>query len=647
MACAKDQLSARFWQAGCDLVVSLYDECRAAILVLMIRMFTHIMAAFATPRAKLAAHTRAPRLSSVTLQPVASPAPPQQIPGLQPRKLLALTALRFVAAALLVLYHSQGSFGIPQDAWSPFFLGQGVSFFFVLSGFILTYVYPSLNEFGKRRFLLARFARIWPAHIAAFALTFLLLPPSARNLPEGHPWIVTLAQLLLVHAWVPIQTFYFSFNDVSWSISTECGLYLCFLVLIQQWRHTWKLKLALTALGVGVLAMLGNTYQAALGIPATNELIVGLMYIHPFARLFEFTLGMTMALAWQRVSDRLIVRPLAGTALELGIGVLVVLLMYGSRGWGENASSIPWLGDAGTMWLMRSGFVSIGFALLVLVMALEYGLVTRFLARPWLVWLGEISYSIYLVHKIVISYYIENALAFAPLPNWFIYAVFWVATILIAHIMYTLIELPSRVFLVRLWPQHPVHPLSHRDAARSRPLGFSLLRSWRGVLVSVVALALIAAPIAWVARHRLSIATVDRAYAEALAARGLREARQIRFGEHFLLVGADLQATDRGLRIELVWQSQATQRLQYSTRIELRNGPGKVVGRADYPQAELQDLVEQGTQWRDIITIPPEELQDATELALFLAPSTMLKVDQDVSQASPWLLLPLPSPVSK
>jgi hypothetical protein len=74
------------------------------------------------------------------------------------------------------------------------------------------------------------------------------------------------------------------------------------------------------------------------------------------------------------------------------------------------------------------------------------------------------------------------------------------------------------------------------------------LPSGRRILVSVVALVLIAAPIAWVARHRLSIAMVDRAYAEALAAHGLREARQIRFGEQFMLVGADLEATDRGSR---------------------------------------------------------------------------------------------------
>src|SRR6266545_5489905 len=50
------------------------------------------------------------------------------------KKLYALTSLRFVAATLIVLGHSRGTFGIPKDAWTPFVLSQGVSFFFVLSG---------------------------------------------------------------------------------------------------------------------------------------------------------------------------------------------------------------------------------------------------------------------------------------------------------------------------------------------------------------------------------------------------------------------------------------------------------------------------------------------------------------------------------
>src|SRR5438874_9672096 len=75
----------------------------------------------------------------------------------------ALTSLRFFLAALVVLRHSNGLFGIPPSfAYLAF--GQSVSGFFVLSGFLLTYRYPALDGPGTRRFLVSRVVRIWPLH---------------------------------------------------------------------------------------------------------------------------------------------------------------------------------------------------------------------------------------------------------------------------------------------------------------------------------------------------------------------------------------------------------------------------------------------------------------------------------------------------
>src|SRR5271163_1957108 len=107
----------------------------------------------------------------------------------------SLTSLRFLAAALLVFYHlgqSQLAKGAP--AFFGFLescaLDQGVSFFFVLSGFILHYSYPVLGSRGDAwRFLLSRFARVWPAHIAAIVL--FLIVGADLWLPSGSkfPWI--------------------------------------------------------------------------------------------------------------------------------------------------------------------------------------------------------------------------------------------------------------------------------------------------------------------------------------------------------------------------------------------------------------------------------------------------------------------------
>ncbi|WP_215414323.1 acyltransferase family protein, partial [Escherichia coli] len=84
--------------------------------------------------------------------------------------LLIRTFLRFFAAAMIVLGHGHGLFGSLGIA-TTISLAQGVSFFFVLSGFILTYNYPKLKTFAEvKGFYVARFARILPSHLFAMLL---------------------------------------------------------------------------------------------------------------------------------------------------------------------------------------------------------------------------------------------------------------------------------------------------------------------------------------------------------------------------------------------------------------------------------------------------------------------------------------------
>ena len=159
-------------------------------------------------------------------------------------RLDTLTSLRFFAAAAIVIGHAHSSFGSAGLAIS-FPLDQGVSFFFVLSGFILAYTYPNLREVSSvRHFWIARFARIWPAHLA----TLLLVTIVAPNMPPvEHRLSITLANILLLQSWLPFRDSILSYNGVAWSISTEFFFYLCFPVLIHNWQKNWYLKLLFTA----------------------------------------------------------------------------------------------------------------------------------------------------------------------------------------------------------------------------------------------------------------------------------------------------------------------------------------------------------------------------------------------------------------
>src|SRR5262249_40103508 len=153
----------------------------------------------------------------------------------------------------IVLVHSLQPIGIARARIdSLYFLAQGVCFFFVLSGFILTYVYPRFErpaEIGT--FLWARLARLWPVHVAAMGFGLLLLPWHFWSQILACKGKVLLAHLFLVQAWIPKCEYYFGINPVSWSISAEWLFYLCFPLFIMPWRlkpqFEWPTKIFLAA----------------------------------------------------------------------------------------------------------------------------------------------------------------------------------------------------------------------------------------------------------------------------------------------------------------------------------------------------------------------------------------------------------------
>src|SRR5262249_52686445 len=130
-----------------------------------------------------------------------------------PPRLHALTGLRFLAAAMIVVYHSGEQLSFPIAPHSTFGWTNAVSLFFVLSGFVLTLAYPRLDGPGAwRQFWRARFARIWPGHVAVLALLAALLPVKYLDATGGASEWTFAANLALVHGWLPIPRWYFSFN---------------------------------------------------------------------------------------------------------------------------------------------------------------------------------------------------------------------------------------------------------------------------------------------------------------------------------------------------------------------------------------------------------------------------------------------------
>ncbi|WP_167391931.1 acyltransferase family protein [Mesorhizobium sophorae] len=351
-----------------------------------------------------------------------------------------LTGLRFFAAFAIVLHHIQGSFGVSPTAFQGWNLANGVTVFFVLSGFVLTYSYPALNEPGEtRQFYIGRIARIFPAHLVT------LLAAVALGVPFAAPYF--LANALLLQSWFPTGEYFFSYNAVSWSISTEMSFYLVFPFLIRNFESTWPWKLAACFVASSAMGLLA--WQ--LGLPfysgGKDAVIQGIVMVNPVARVFEFCLGMTAALLWTRFRDRLAhLRFGTWAAVEL-IGVL--LLIWGS-GW-INAILQPFM-RSGAMqyWTAQTLSPVVPAALLLIILASSTGPLAKVLACRPVRFLGEISFAIYLTHQLVIRFFVMHPQILEGVSQRTAIGVFLI-TVLAASTALHLAEVPARRMIVGLF----------------------------------------------------------------------------------------------------------------------------------------------------------------------------------------------------
>jgi peptidoglycan/LPS O-acetylase OafA/YrhL len=192
-----------------------------------------------------------------------------------------------------------------------------VSFFIVLSGFVLTWTSRG-TSLQWRRFMSRRVVKVIPVHLVAWVICVALF--AATTFPLG----TILANLFLVQAWVPDHTVYFAVNNPAWTLSVEICFYLVFpslygLLVKRSTRTLRTLTVLLTAAVVALPFVLslfpdGATFSSPgmnyHGRPeAISEWKFWLVYICPAARIAESVLGMLIALllkrgAWPRIPRR-------------------------------------------------------------------------------------------------------------------------------------------------------------------------------------------------------------------------------------------------------------------------------------------------------------------------------------------------------
>ena len=330
----------------------------------------------------------------------------------------AVTGVRIVLALWVVVFHLATT-NLVLRRWlegAPVaiqhIIGSGpaaVSVFFLLSGFVLAYNYDLLQVWTperRRGFWIARLARVYPMY--CFALVVGLPSLFAGLIKAGplHPGEILRRMgevLLLVQAWVPRDALFW--GGPAWSLSVEAVFYVTFPFLGRfLWRVERRDLQMLTLAGlwlascVGVFAL--GWWKAPfflLPTPHAETVWSEVIKWNPLVRLPEFLSGIVLCklyLGLQREPVRWL-RPGRGWVLYVP-GMLLMAVVTG-----ENQAFAPAL--------LHDGLLLPASSAVVLGLSFGGGLVARYLSRPGVVLMGQVSYGIYLLHMPIYTYFAAAA----------------------------------------------------------------------------------------------------------------------------------------------------------------------------------------------------------------------------------------------
>jgi peptidoglycan/LPS O-acetylase OafA/YrhL len=333
----------------------------------------------------------------------------------KPAPLKALTGLRCFAAVNIVLFHFSNPqwFGFLAPVVNAGFIS--VSYFILLSGFVLGYNYNERARLGQLdhvRFFKARFTRIYPIYFLSLLLSVGQLTTEYHTHTRAMFWTGLVLTPLLLQGWIPAITTFM--NTPAWTMSAEAFYYAIF-----PWLAKWKKPERVTPhlvkmVGIWALGLVpGSLYMIFNpdGIAHPDRWSYGpwlwaLKYT-PYSHVFSFIFGVMLSSLDQTIERASRLRLLLGI---IGFGGIYGLLSLGPL--------IPYA-------IIHDGLLMPLFGCLILGLAGENPLSAVLGVRP-LVFVGEASYSLYLLHfnlwNLIHSSHILDALHLTRLDPWISYA---------------------------------------------------------------------------------------------------------------------------------------------------------------------------------------------------------------------------------
>ena len=317
-------------------------------------------------------------------------------------RVASLTGIRAVAALLVVLTHAAYTTGHYTHGYIGLVYSRmeiGVPIFFVLSGFLLFGPWVKAAASGGlspsvRRYAWHRVRRIMPAYVVTVIAAYLLYNFRTAGPNPGHTWMGFLRNLSLTQIYTDHYLFSYLHQGLTqmWSLAVEVAFYvvlpvLAYLLVVMLCRRRWRPVLLLT--GLAGLALL---------TPAWLILVHTTDFLPDGARLWlptylSWFIGGMMLAVLQSMGAR--VYAMASVPLAVACFFIVSTPIGG-----DPTTSPAELREA----LVKVAFYAVIATLMVAPLALgDRGLYAKFLSSRPMVFLGEISYEIFLIHLLTME----------------------------------------------------------------------------------------------------------------------------------------------------------------------------------------------------------------------------------------------------
>jgi len=345
-----------------------------------------------------------------------------------------ITFTRFIAALTVVFFHygqnifpANISFLFENVTAGPIAVG----YFYVLSGFIMAIAYYQPNPvkqttISKRKYWIARFARIYPVYLLA-----LLIIVAAKYKTLSADWATLPLHLLLLQSWIP--GYPITLNTPGWSLSVEAFFYFCFpFLLIWVYKQKTKSLIIFSIIfWIATQFVLLNLLNSEAYAPKTK--LHDFIYYNPVMHLNTFIMGLLCGVYFKKYGEK---RISSKNGFWLILSFVVIFALIWARPYFEES--------LGYKIAYTNGLLSPFFLLFIVLLAANKGLIARLLSHPWLILLGEASYSLYILQKPIHGLYDKIIIPRIHLTETIHFYVFLILLVAVSILSYLYLEKPAR-----------------------------------------------------------------------------------------------------------------------------------------------------------------------------------------------------------